>query len=176
MSRRITLSLWLLAGLLTVMTFMATGFGALRLPVNVLWSGSDETLRQIWLTIRLPRVLLALVIGVPLGILSAVYRNRWLDHLVRLMAMTGISTPAFWLGLGVIVLFYGQLQILPGGGRLDDWLDPPAHVTGFYLLDALLEGNGEVFFNALQHLILPSLTLAFVHLGIVARQDRKSVV
>jgi peptide/nickel transport system permease protein len=90
-------------------------------------------------------LLLALVIGVPLGILSAVYRNRWLDHLVRLMAMTGISTPAFWLGLGVIVLFYGHLQILPGGGRLDDWLDPPTHVTGFYLLDALLEGNGEVF-------------------------------
>lgn len=121
-------------------------------------------------------LLLALVIGVPLGILSAVYRNRWLDHLVRLMAMTGISTPAFWLGLGVIVLFYGQLQILPGGGRLDDWLDPPAHVTGFYLLDALLEGNGEVFFNALQHLILPSLTLAFVHLGIVARQVRSAML
>ena len=98
-------------------------------------------------------LLLALVIGVPLGILSAVYRNRWLDHLVRLMAMTGISTPAFWLGLGVIVLFYG-----------------------FYLLDALLEGNGEVFFNALQHLILPSLTLAFVHLGIVARQVRSAML
>ncbi len=81
------------------------------------------------------------------------------------MAMTGISTPAFWLGLGVIVLFYGQLQILPGGGRLDDWLDPPAHVTGFYLLDALLEGNGEVFFNALQHLILPSLTLGLCASG-----------
>ncbi len=59
-------------------------------------------------------------------------------------------------------------------GRLDDWLDPPTHVTGFYLLDALLEGNGEVFFNALQHLILPALTLAFVHLGIVARQIRSS--
>ncbi|EPC6780412.1 ABC transporter permease [Escherichia coli O8:H30] len=114
-------------------------------------------------------LLLALLIGIPLGILSAVWRNRWLDHLVRIMAITGISTPAFWLGLGVIVLFYGHLQILPGGGRLDDWLDPPTHVTGFYLLDALLEGNGEVFFNALQHLILPALTLAFVHLGIVAR-------
>ncbi|EOK7498909.1 ABC transporter permease [Escherichia coli] len=110
-------------------------------------------------------LLLALLIGIPLGILSAVWRNRWLDHLVRIMAITGISTPAFWLGLGVIVLFYGHLQILPGGGRLDDWLDPPTHVTGFYLLDALLEGNGEVFFNALQHLILPALTLAFVHLG-----------
>ncbi len=85
---------------------------------------------------------------------------------MRIMAITGISTPAFWLGLGVIVLFYGHLQILPGGGRLDDWLDPPTHVTGFYLLDALLEGNGEVFFNALQHLILPALTLAFVHRGL----------
>lgn len=95
-------------------------------------------------------LLLALLIGIPLGILSAVWRNRWLDHLVRIMAITGISTPAFWLGLGVIVLFYGHLQILPGGGRLDDWLDPPTHVTGFYLLDALLEGNGEVFFNALR--------------------------
>ena len=84
-------------------------------------------------------LLLALLIGIPLGILSAVWRNRWLDHLVRIMAITGISTPAFWLGLGVIVLFYGHLQILPGGGRLDDWLDPPTHVTGFYLLDALLE-------------------------------------
>ncbi|WFY13895.1 ABC transporter permease subunit [Escherichia coli] len=105
-------------------------------------------------------LLLALLIGIPLGILSAVWRNRWLDHLVRIMAITGISTPAFWLGLGVIVLFYGHLQILPGGGRLDDWLDPPTHVTGFYLLDALLEGNGEVFFNALQHLILPALMRA----------------
>ncbi|EOW5856982.1 ABC transporter permease subunit [Escherichia coli] len=121
-------------------------------------------------------LLLALLIGIPLGMLSAVWRNRWLDHLVRIMAITGISTPAFWLGLGVIVLFYGHLQILPGGGRLDDWLDPPTHVTGFYLLDALLEGNGEVFFNALQHLILPALTLAFVHLGIVARQIRSAML
>ncbi|EIK3544552.1 ABC transporter permease [Escherichia coli] len=77
-------------------------------------------------------LLLALLIGIPLGILSAVWRNRWLD--------------------------------------------PPTHVTGFYLLDALLEGNGEVFFNALQHLILPALTLAFVHLGIVARQIRSAML
>ncbi|MFT4274396.1 MAG: ABC transporter permease [Pantoea sp.] len=121
-------------------------------------------------------LLLALLIGIPLGVLSAVYRNRWLDHLVRLLAITGISTPAFWLGLGVIVLFYGHLQLLPGGGRLDDWLDPPACITGFYTIDALLAGDSEVFFNALQHLILPSLTLAFVHLGIVARQIRGAML
>ena len=121
-------------------------------------------------------LLLALLIGIPLGVLSAVYRNRWLDLLVRLLAITGISTPAFWLGLGVIVLFYGHLQLLPGGGRLDDWLDPPARVTGFYTIDALLAGDSEVFFNAVQHLILPSLTLAFVHLGIVARQIRGAML
>ncbi|WP_435336325.1 ABC transporter permease [Klebsiella sp. K-3] len=121
-------------------------------------------------------LLIALLVGIPLGMLSAVYRNRWTDHLVRLMALTGISTPAFWLGLGVIVLFYGKLDWLPGSGRLDDWFDPPTRVSGFYLLDSLLEGNIEVFFNALQHLILPAATLAFVHLGIVARQIRSAML
>lgn len=121
-------------------------------------------------------LIIALVVGVPLGVLSAVYKHRWLDHLVRLLALTGISTPAFWLGLGVIVLFYGKLNLLPGGGRLDDWLDPPARVTGFYLIDSLLSGDLDVFFNALTHLILPATTLAFVHLGIVARQIRSAML
>lgn len=128
------------------------------------------------LELALCALLLALLIGVPLGVLSAVFRNRWLDHLVRLLAITGISTPTFWLGLGVIVLFYGHLNLLPGGGRLDDWLDPPAHVTGFYLIDTLLAGDSDAFFNSLQHLILPALTLAFVHLGIVARQIRSAML
>lgn len=119
---------------------------------------------------------IALVVGIPLGVLSAVYRNRWTDHLVRLLALTGISTPAFWLGLGVIVLFYGKLNCLPGSGRLDDWLDPPAHITGFYLIDSLLAGDTEVFINAVQHLILPAATLAFVHIGIVARQIRSAML
>ena len=121
-------------------------------------------------------LLIALIVGVPLGVLSAVYKNRWLDHLVRLLALTGISTPAFWLGLGVIVLFYGKLNLLPGGGRLDDWLDPPTRVTGFYLVDSLLNGDLEIFFNTLTHLILPATTLAFVHLGIVARQIRSAML
>lgn len=73
-------------------------------------------------------------------------------------------------------LVYGKLDWLPGSGRLDDWFDPPTRVSGFYLLDSLLEGNIEVFFNALQHLILPAATLAFVHLGIVARQIRSAML
>lgn len=121
-------------------------------------------------------LLIALIVGVPLGVLSAVYKNRWLDHLVRLLALTGISTPAFWLGLGVIVLFYGKFNLLPGGGRLDDWLDPPARVTGFYLIDSLISGDRDAFVNAVTHLILPAITLAFVHLGIVARQIRSAML
>lgn len=121
-------------------------------------------------------LLIALIVGVPLGVLSAVYKNRWLDHLVRLLALTGISTPAFWLGLGVIVLFYGKLNLLPGGGRLDDWFDPPARMTGFYLIDSILSGDIDLFFNALTHLVLPATTLAFVHLGIVARQIRSAML
>ena len=80
MSRRVTVSLWLLAALLSLLTFTATGFGALRLPVSLLWNGSDEALRQIWLTIRLPRVLLALVIGGSLAlagcVMQGLFRNR----------------------------------------------------------------------------------------------------
>ncbi|MDF3636124.1 iron chelate uptake ABC transporter family permease subunit, partial [Enterobacter cloacae] len=93
MSRRITLSLWLLAGSLTVMTIMATGFGALRLPVNVLWSGSDETLRQIWLTIRLPRVLLALVIGGSLALAGCVMQGLFRNPLAD-PGLLGISSGA----------------------------------------------------------------------------------
>ncbi|MFY7041460.1 iron chelate uptake ABC transporter family permease subunit, partial [Enterobacter cloacae complex sp. ZZL003] len=93
MSRRITLSLWLLAGSLTVMTIMATGFGALRLPVNVLWSGSDETLRHIWLTIRLPRVLLALVIGGSLALAGCVMQGLFRNPLAD-PGLLGISSGA----------------------------------------------------------------------------------
>ncbi|MCV9878076.1 ABC transporter permease [Brenneria izbisi] len=128
------------------------------------------------LELALSALLLAIVLGVPLGVLSAVYRNKFPDHLVRLLSVVGISTPAFWLGLGVIILFYGQMNVLPGGGRLDDWLEPPTHITGFYLLDSLLTGNSEAFWNSFQHLVMPALTLAFVHMGIVARQIRSAML
>ncbi|WP_213880985.1 ABC transporter permease [Pseudomonas sp. dw_358] len=119
---------------------------------------------------------LSLLVGVPLGILSAVYHNRWIDQLARTLAVTGISTPAFWLGLGLIVYFYGHLGWLPGGGRLDDGLEPPRTVTGFYLIDALLAGESEQLASAGQHLILPAITLGFVNLGVIARQIRAAML
>lgn len=119
---------------------------------------------------------LAIVVGVPLGVLSAVYHNRAIDQIARTLAVTGISTPAFWLGLGAIVLFYGHLGWLPGGGRLSEGLAPPTTITGFYLIDALLARNFSLFVDALKHLILPAATLGFVTLGVIARQIRSAML
>jgi peptide/nickel transport system permease protein len=121
-------------------------------------------------------LILATLIGIPLGVLSAVYRNKTIDQIVRTISVTGISTPAFWLGLGLIVVFYGHLGWFPGGGRLDQGMAPPTDITGFYLVDSLLTWNLPVFFNALRHIVLPAFTLGFVHLGIVARQIRSAML
>jgi len=128
------------------------------------------------LELALAALLLSVLVGVPLGVLSAVYHNRFIDQIARTLAVTGISTPAFWLGLGLIVLFYGHLGWLPGSGRLDEGLEPPPTVSGFYLIDSLLEGDIPLFLNALQHLILPAVTLGFVNLGVVARQIRSAML
>lgn len=93
MTRRIALSLWMLAFSLALMTLLATGFGALRLPVTLLWSGHDETLRQIWLTIRLPRVLLALVIGGSLALAGCVMQGLFRNPLAD-PGLLGISSGA----------------------------------------------------------------------------------
>lgn len=93
MSRRIALSLWMLAAILSIMTLTATGFGALHLPISLLWSGSDEAMRQIWLTIRLPRVLLALVIGGALALAGCVMQGLFRNPLAD-PGLLGISSGA----------------------------------------------------------------------------------
>ena len=119
---------------------------------------------------------LATLLGVPLGVLSAVYRNRFVDQIVRTLSVTGISTPAFWLGIALIILFYGKLGLLPGSGRLPEGIEPPLRISGFYILDALLTGNKPALAASLKHIVLPAFTLGFVHLGVVARQIRSSML
>jgi peptide/nickel transport system permease protein len=128
------------------------------------------------LELAVAALVLATFAGIPLGILSAVYRNKWVDQVVRTLAVTGISTPAFWLGLLLIILFYAKLGLFPGGGRLPEGLEPPARISGFYLLDSLLTGNRAAFTASLRHIILPGFTLGFVHLGVVARQIRSAML
>lgn len=105
MPRRITLSLWGLALTLALMTLLATGFGALRLPVTLLWNGTDDALRQIWFTIRLPRVLLALVIGGSLAlagcVMQGLFRNPLADPGLLGISSGAACAVALWLVLPV---------------------------------------------------------------------------
>ena len=138
-----------------------------------------EDLQQFFpatLELALAAMLLSIVVGVPLGVLSAVYNNRAIDHISRTLAVAGISTPAFWLGLGLIVLFYGHLGWLPGGGRLSQGVEAPPTVSGFYLFDSLLAGQWATFVDAARHMLLPTATLAFVNLGVITRQIRGAML
>ncbi|WP_312153482.1 FecCD family ABC transporter permease [Lelliottia nimipressuralis] len=105
MPRRITLSLWGLALTLALMTLLATGFGALRLPLTLLWNGTDDALRQIWFTIRLPRVLLALVIGGSLAlagcVMQGLFRNPLADPGLLGISSGAACAVALWVVLPV---------------------------------------------------------------------------
>lgn len=117
MSRRIALSLWMLAAILTVMTLAASGAGALHLPVSLLWRGSDETLRQIWLTIRLPRVLLALVTGGSLAlagcVMQGLFRNPLADPGLLGISSGAALAVALWvvipLSLPALMMLYAPM-------------------------------------------------------------------
>lgn len=128
------------------------------------------------LELALVALLIATVLGIPLGVLSAVYRNKPIDQIVRTLSVTGISTPAFWLGLTLILVFYGKLGLLPGGGRIGEGIAAPLGPTGFHIVDSLLARNGEALVSSLRHMALPAFTLGFVHLGVVARQIRSAML
>lgn len=121
-------------------------------------------------------LLFAIAAGIPLGVASAVYKDTWIDQVSRTLSIGGISTPAFWLGLLLILVFYGKLGLLPGSGRLASGVDAPVRVTGFLLLDSLIAGRIEAFWSALRHILLPAFTLGFSHLGVVTRQIRSSML
>ncbi len=128
------------------------------------------------LELTLTSMILCIAVGLPLGIISAVRRNRPIDHISRVFSVFGVSMPVFWLGLMLLLLFYRNLGWLPGSGRLDVGIDPPISVTGLYLIDTLLEGSWSKFFNGLQHIILPAFCLSYVYLAIITRIVRSSMI
>jgi|APLow6443716910_1056828.scaffolds.fasta_scaffold07231_2 peptide/nickel transport system permease protein len=128
------------------------------------------------LELTLVSMILCVSVGVPLGIISAVRRNRPIDHVSRVFSVFGVSMPVFWLGLMLLLLFYRNLGWLPGSGRLDIGLDPPAHATGLYLIDTLLAGSADKFRNALLHILMPAFCLSYVYLAIITRIVRSSMI
>lgn len=118
----------------------------------------------------------ALMLGIPAGILSAVFKDKIFDHLSRLGALIGASLPVFWLGLLMLSVFYYRLRWFPGPGRLDVVLNPPPLRTGFYVVDSILGGDGEAARNALRHLVLPALTLGLFSTAVIARMTRSAML
>jgi dipeptide transport system permease protein len=122
-------------------------------------------------------LIVSVLIAVPLGILAATRPNSIIDHACRVIATAGVSLPVFFTGLILIYVFYYHLGWAPPPlGRLDIFFSPPPHVTGFYLIDSLIAGDGALFVASLKQLILPALTLAIFSLAPIARMTRASML
>jgi peptide/nickel transport system permease protein len=119
---------------------------------------------------------LAVTFGVTLGVVAAINKDGWPDHLARVLAVTGSAMPVFWLGLFLLFVFWAELDWLPGPGRLDTRSTPPEEVTGFYTVDALLAGDVDQFWEALRHLVLPAFVLGWAVMGLIARLIRASML
>ena len=120
-------------------------------------------------------ILIATLVGVPVGVLAAIRRGSWFDQISMTGALIGFSMPIFWWGLLLIILFSGILGWTPVSGRISlIYFFPP--VTGFMLIDSLLSGQKGAFASAVSHLILPSIVLATIPLAVIARQTRSAML
>ena len=126
--------------------------------------------------LTLAALILIVLIGLPLGFLSARRPNGIVDQASRLLTIAGMSMPVFWLGVLFQIVFFKWLRVLPAGGRLGIIESAPPHVTGFYTIDALMAGNMDLLLSALQHLVLPSFTLALASLATITRVSRATVI
>ena len=123
--------------------------------------------------------MLSILIGIPLGVVSARLQGKKVDAGVRSLSIVGVSLPAFWLGLLLQLLFVHVLHLLPVAGRVDSGLRftaPITHITGFFLFDTAVTGNWVAFGDAARHIVLPALTLAAYPIGLIARMTRATML
>jgi peptide/nickel transport system permease protein len=129
------------------------------------------------LELTLFALLFSASVAIPLGILAATRPNSWVDHACRFITTAGVSLPTFFTGLALIYIFYYLLNWAPPPiGRLNIVYLSPPHVTGFYTVDALIDGDAETFRAALAQLILPAVTLGLFTLAPLARMTRASML
>jgi peptide/nickel transport system permease protein len=141
----------------------------------------DPISEEIWpffiATIELSVVamIIAIIIGMNAGIISAWFQNSWFDYTAMVVALIGISVPIFWLGLMEQWLFSKELGWLPTTGR-ENVRDPVHAITHFYLIDTLIQGNFDQFKVVLKHLVLPAFALGTISMAIIARITRSSML
>jgi len=142
----------------------------------------SEELRSRWAaTFELVSVslLIAIIIGIPLGVLSATHKDKPLDHTSRMFSISGVAMPVFWLGMTLQLLLHGYFDLLPLQGRIDSQVlmdHAIESITGFYLIDSLLTSNWPGFISSVTHMILPAITMSFASLAIVTRMSRSSML
>jgi len=145
---------------------------------NALFMGnkvSADLMRVFPATIELATIAITIgvFVGIPIGVLAAVYRGSPIDHFARIIGLLGYSVPTFWSGLMGLVLFYAILGWVGGPGRLDVfYIDIVDRVTGLLLVDALIAGEWEVFQNAVSHIVLPASILSFNAIAFISRLTR----
>jgi peptide/nickel transport system permease protein len=119
-------------------------------------------------------MVVSVVVGIPLGVLSALWRNSFLDHALRVLTVSGLAIASFWLGIMLQLLFAMRLGWTPLNGRLEGF--PPRALTGLFLLDSVLTWDWRTFGTALAHVALPAATLAFPALATLVRFTRAGVL
>lgn len=120
-------------------------------------------------------IILSFIFGIPLGIVAALKRNKWPDQLTRFVSLIGVSTPNFWFGLLILLVFYYLLGGV-GPGRISSASLEPTKITGLYLLDSLLTGNWASLADSFKHIVMPAFALGFFGIGIVTRMTRSSMI
>ena len=148
---------------------MGTSLFTQRPVAEDLWSRLPATFE-----LALSAITIAVAVGVPLGVVAALRRNSLLDHLVRVLTVSGLAMAAFWLAILLQLLFSMWLGVTPVQGRINGWGPDP--ITGFYTVDALLRGDWETFGEALRYLVLPTLTLALPAMATIVRFTRAGVL
>ncbi len=123
----------------------------------------------------LSAMIIAIALGVPLGILCGVRYETWVDHVLRIFSLAGVALPTFWLAIMMQLVFSYWLGILPSTGRIDPGLAPKT-ITGFYIIDSILTNNIPALISSLKHLVLPALALATGPLAIIVRVTRAAVL
>ena len=122
-------------------------------------------------------MLIALLLGIPAGVIAAVKKNSLVDNLTMSGSLLGVSMPVYWLGLLLVYLFAVNLQWLPPSGRIGiDAGYSFQPITGFFIFDALIQGDFAALGNILSHLVLPAVTLSTIPLAIIARITRSAML
>ena len=118
-------------------------------------------------------LLLGVLFGIPMGVASAYWHEKWPDHLMRIVGLIGYSVPIFWLGLVGLFVFYYRLGWVAGPGQLDVfYVGVVDRITGSILVDSLIAGEWDIFWNAISHMTLPALLLGYYSLAYISRMTR----